>query len=351
MNILTAKTEEQYKQKSSKGGLTSILTYLFLIFIAYSEFGSYFGGYLDQQYIVDSELREDVELNLDVFVHMPCDFIHVNVRDSTFDRKIVSEELKFEDMPFFIPYDTKVNDIPEIITPEMDEILGEAIPASFREKVDMRLYYDENDPDTHHHLPEFNGCHIFGSIPVNRVRGEFQITAKGLGYRDMNAAPKEKINFAHVINEWSFGDFYPYIDNPLDATAKFDKDDPLTAFVYYLSVVPTIYQKLGAEVDTNQYSVSEYRFNSTDKTFRDTGYVPGIFFRYNFESLSIVMTDRRLSFLQFIVRLVAIMSFAVYIASWIFILTDTLLVYFMGPKWSLRYQPEVQSHGILEGKR
>lgn len=319
-----------------------------MLFIAYTEFGNYFGGYVEQQYIVDPEIRENVQINLDLYVHLKCEYIHVNVRDSTMDRKIASEELKFEDMPFFIPYDVRVNDLPHIVTPDMDDILGEAIPAEFREKIDMRSYYDEDDPNTYHHLPELDGCHIFGSVPVNRVSGELQITAKGVGYRDFKTTPTELINFAHVINEFSFGDFYPYIDNPLDASAKFDMDDPQAAYVYYTSVVPTIYQKLGAEVDTNQYSVSEYRYHSNDGSMLQSGYVPGIFFRYNFESLTIVVMDKRLSFLQFVVRLVAIISFAIYIASWFFTLTDLFLVTFIGPKWSLQYQPDIQSHGILE---
>lgn len=286
-------------------------------------------------------MKESVQINMDIFVNIPCGYLEINARDLTMDRHVVSEELVMEDMIFFIPYDTRVNDITEIITPELDEILGEAIPSEFREKIDMRMYYDEENPDAAH-LPDFNGCHIFGSIPVNRVVGELQITVKGMGY-SRERTPLEKINFAHVINEFSFGDFYPYIDNPLDNSAKYD-DDPLTKYVYYTSVVPTLYQKLGAEVDTNQYAVSEYRYNSSE----NKGSVPGIFFKYNFESLSIAITDKRLSFLQFIVRLVAIMSFVFFVASWVFILVDMGLVFFLGPKWSLRYQPDVQSHGILE---
>ncbi|QID87086.1 ER vesicle protein [Saccharomyces pastorianus] len=338
------KTEEQYKKKSTKGGLTSLLTYLFLLFIAWTEFGEYFGGYIDYQYTVDNQVRDTVQINIDLYVNTKCEWLHINVRDQTMDRKLVSEELQLEDMPFFIPYDTKVNDFNEIITPELDEILGEAIPAEFREKLDTRAFFDENDP-MNAHLPEFNGCHIFGSVPVNRVSGELQITAKGLGYLDSRKAPLEDLNFAHVINELSYGDFYPYIDNPLDNTAQFNKDEPLTAYVYYTSVVPTLFQKLGAEVDTNQYSVNDYRYSSKDG---NTKRVLGIFFKYNFEPLSIVVSDVRLSFVQFLVRLVAICSFLVYCASWIFTFLDMALITVMGPKWSLRYQPDAKSKGILD---
>lgn len=341
------KTEEQYKKKSQKGGLSSLLTYLFLIFIAWTEFGNYFGGYVDQQYMVDPDVKESVQINLDLFVKMPCKWIDIHARDLSMDNKIANEELKFEDMTFFIPFDTRINDIKEIITPELDVILGDAIPAEFREKIDTRMYYDENDPSTAHHLPTLDGCHVFGSIPVNRLRGELQITAKGHGYGSFDKAPLDKINFAHVINEFSFGDFYPYIDNPLDNSAKFDMEDPRTAFVYHTNVVPTIYQKLGAEVDTNQYSVGEFRYHQNDNSMANVGLVPGIFFKYNFESLTIMVADKRLSFIQFIIRLVAILSFVVYFASWLFLLVDVSLVALLGPKWSLRYQPDASSQGIL----
>lgn len=342
------KTDEQYKKRSPKGGLTSLLTYLFLIFIAWTEFGNYFGGYVDEQYMVDPAVKEAVQINMDIFVKIPCKWVHVHARDLTMDNKIASEELKFEDMPFFIPYDTRVNDIKKIVTPEMDGILGEAIPAEFREQLDKRMLYDENDPETHKNLPQMNGCHIFGSLPVNHLTGELQITAKGMGYRDYQKAPIDQVDFAHVINEFSFGDFYPYIDNPLDNSAKFDLNDPLTAYVYHINVVPTVYKKLGVEVDTFQYSVGEYRYSNKESTLQNNGMVPGIFFDYNFESLSIEVTDRRLSFIQFIVRLVTIVSFVVYMVSWLFILVDTGLVAVLGPKWSLRYQPDVQSRGLLE---
>lgn len=126
-----------------------MLTYLFLLFIAWTEFGEYFGGYIDQQYVVDSQVRDTVQINMDIYVNTKCDWLQINVRDQTMDRKLVLEELQLEEMPFFIPYDTKVNDINEIITPELDEILGEAIPAEFREKLDTRSFFDESDPNRH----------------------------------------------------------------------------------------------------------------------------------------------------------------------------------------------------------
>ncbi|QLQ79942.1 hypothetical protein HG537_0C05910 [Torulaspora globosa] len=335
------KTDESHKQRSSKGGLSSILTYLFLLFMCWTEFGSYFGGYIDQQYRVDDQVKETFQINMDMYVHMPCKWVHINVRDQTMDRKLVSNELNLEDMPFFVPYGTMVNDMRKIATPALDEILAEAIPAQFRDKMDQNaLKADLGD------IP-FDGCHIYGSVPVNRVSGELQITAKGWGYSDFERAPMSEINFSHVINEFSYGDFFPYIDNPLDSTAKVTVDSPFTGYIYDTSIVPTVYEKLGALVDTNQYAVSERQFNP-NAVQQGSRNIPGIYFRYDFEPLSILIKDQRLSFVQFVIRLVALLSFVVYIASWTFRMVDLILIVTLGPKWSLRYQPSSDSHGILD---
>ncbi|SCV04872.1 LANO_0G13278g1_1 [Lachancea nothofagi CBS 11611] len=329
------KTDAQHVKKSSKGGFTSILTYLFLAFIAWSEFGSFFGGYIDQQYGVSNNLRETAQINMDIFVHMPCEWLTVLVQDRTGDRKLVQEELSLEDLPFYLPPGTVVDGRNEIRSPGLDEILAEAIPAKFREKLDFSGVADGQ---------EFDGCHIFGSIPVNMVKGSLLITARGYSLGDFRRTPPDLINFSHVVNELSFGDFYPFIDNPLDQLGRLT-NDPRTSYHYQTSVVPTTFKKLGAKVDTNQYSLSESEYTVTEFNMR----IPGIMITYNFEALSITISDERISFWQFIVRLVAILSFIVYTISWTFRLTDKVLVLVLGPRWSLRYQSDGrQNTGILE---
>ncbi|CCH59463.1 hypothetical protein TBLA_0B06400 [Henningerozyma blattae CBS 6284] len=344
------KTDDQHIKKSKKVGLTSILTYFFLLLITWTEFGNFFGGYIDQQYIINNDKLQDqvhelVHINLDIYIKLPCKWLDVNSRDITGDHTFVSNYLTFEDMPFFIPYGSKLNILHDIVTPNIDQILGEAIPAEFREKLDTIIPLDENGKP----LYELDGCHVFGQIPVNRVQGELQFTAKGYGYMNWERTPYELINFDHVINEFSFGNFFPYIDNPLDNTAKINLDDPVTSWIYDTSVVPSYYRKLGAEVDTFQYSVSQYSYNGTSlQKMTSSTSVPGIFFKYDFEALSLVLTDHRISFFQFLIRLVAILSFVVYTAAWLFRLLDKVLIITMGPKWSLRYQPAAQSQPLLD---
>ncbi|CUS20178.1 LAQU0S01e00760g1_1 [Lachancea quebecensis] len=329
------KTEEQHVRKSSKGGYTSILTYFFLIFIAWSEFGNFFGGYVDEQYGVSKDLRETVQINMDMFVHMPCKWLEVVVQDHTGDRKLVREELKMESIPFFLPYGTVINERNKIATPGLDEVLAEAIPGQFRDQIDFGSG-DDNQ--------EFNGCHVFGTITVNMVKGDLMVIPRGQSLGGPQRMPLDAINLSHVINEFSFGDFYPYIDNPLDRIARITAEST-TSFHYHTSVVPTIFRKLGAEVDTNQYSLSETEHEGPPQGLR----VPAIIFSYSFEALTITISDERISFWQFVVRLVAILSFFVYIMTWAFTLLDMALVLLLGPKWSLRYQRDGrQKTGILE---
>lgn len=280
-----------------------------------------------------TELRETNPINMDIFVHMPCQWVTLINRDSTGDQRIVANEVSMEEVPFFIPTGTVLNKRNQVRTPELDEILAEAIPGQFREKMD---FGGEEQ--------EYNACHIFGSVPVNMVTGSLLITASGRSARDMKSTPAEIVNLSHVINELSFGEFYPYIDNPLDSTARVSQDGSMS-YHYFTSVAPTTFKKLGAVVKTNQYSVSE-----TEHKNPPAGLLyPAIVISYNFEALTITISDERISFWKFIVRLVAILSFIVYILTWAFAFTDMLLVAILGPKWSLRYQRHgQQKSGLLE---
>ncbi|AET37402.1 Erv41p Ecym_1151 [Eremothecium cymbalariae DBVPG len=329
------KTEQQHVKKSSKGGLTSIVIYLFLLFIAWSEFGSYFGGYIDEQYIVDDEIRTTAQINMNIYVKMPCKYLEVTARDQTGDLQIVSERLNFQDIHFRVPYGTKMTEFNDVISPDLDDILADAIPAQFTSDMpELPMIEGIN----------FDGCSIYGSVPVNKVSGELQITAKGWTYMSTRRTPFSVLNFSHVINELSFGDFFPYIDNTLDGVGRI-ADEPLKAYYYFTSVLPTAYKKMGAEVHTNQYSVDAIEKSSSSHALGPTG----ITISYNFEALKVIIKDERIGFTQFIVRLVAILSFVVYLASLAFRFTDWTLVNLLGSKWSLRYESDKSySKGLLE---
>ncbi|KAL6946962.1 hypothetical protein ACO0QE_001818 [Hanseniaspora vineae] len=339
------KVAEQHQKAATKGNsIKSYLWYAFLLFMLWTEFGSYFGGYIDEYYVVDKKPRTTAQLNLDLFVHSKCQNLDVNFRDKTGDRLLVNELLHFEKMPFFIPHTVKKFDSAiDITTPDMDEIFGKAMPAEFRDAVNTDdLPGSEN----------FDGCHIFGNLPINKVYGALQITAKGHGYRSVSKVSLDEMDFSHVINELSFGEFFPYIDNPLDNIAKLlAPEKRLSKFQYYIDVVPTIYKKLGAILETSQFAVSEtvspVQIGSNGRPVAE---IPGIFFIINFDALSVVVEDVRLNFFQFLAKLVTILCLVFYLFTWFHKLLDKLLVSLGGRKWSL-YYTAAEPKGLLDSEK
>jgi len=72
-------------------------------------------------------------------------------------------------------------------------------------------------------------------------------------------------------------------------------------FQYFLSIVPTTYesQTSGKSLLTNQYAVTEQSRKISSYS------VPGIFFKYDIEPISLTISDRRTALLAFVVRFVA----------------------------------------------
>lgn len=291
---------------------------LFVLFLTYVELGQFFGGEIDHQFKVDNTVQKDLRINMDIVVAMPCNFIHTNVKDLTEDRFLASELLHYEGFSFFVPEGYRRDDNYDVSTPDLDKVMAEGIVAEFRDRGDAK---DSGAP----------ACHIYGSIPVNKVQGDFHITAKGYGYRDRSHVGIESLNFSHVISEFSFGEFYPYIHNPLDATVKLTEEH-LQSYQYYLNVVPTQYKKLGVEIDTNQYSTSLLK---KQYTLEKKG-VPGIFFKYDFEPISLIVEDKRIPFVSFLIRLATIYGGLIIVAKYLYKTFDKVLILLFGKKFAAR---------------
>jgi len=330
------KVDEQHTVSSLRGGLSTILTWLCGLLILWVEVGGYLGGYVDHQFSVDDEVRSDTAINIDILVAMPCEFIHTNVQDITKDRYLAGETLNFVGMSFFTPEHFRINNPnDQHETPDLDEVMQESLKAMFAiagERV------DEKAP----------ACHIFGSIPVNQVKGDFHITAKGYGYRDRLHVPFEALNFSHVIQELSFGEFYPMIRNPLDNSGKV-VDDKLVAFKYYAKVVPTKYERLGVVVDTNQFSLTENILTFERSANGRPSGIPGIYFKYDFEPIKLSIKENRLSFWQFVSRLATIIGGLLVLAGYLYRLYERLLMILFAKKY-VEKDTEKKTGGILDNE-
>ncbi|KAI8596848.1 endoplasmic reticulum vesicle transporter-domain-containing protein, partial [Dissophora ornata] len=150
---------------------------------------------------------------------------------------------------------------------------------------------------------DFKACRITGSFEANKLSGNMHITAVGHGY-DGAHLDHHVMNMTHKIDELSFGELYPTIVNPLDDSFEIS-ESAFEAFQYFLIVVPTIYvDRSKSSLLTNQYSVSEYR-----RTFGDDQGVPGLFFKYEFEPMTLMISEESsMSFGHLLVRLAGLVG-------------------------------------------
>lgn len=310
---------------SVRGSYTTFLTYFFILFMLWVDIGGRLDGYIDHQFSVDDKIREKIDLNVDIIVAMPCKYLDANVRDVTEDRIMAEELLNFEGVrvpPYFW---TMTPEKKEIRSFDIDSVLQNSLEADYIGQ-GRRVNVD---------LP---ACRISGTIPINRVQGDFHITAEGYGYLGSNIADESDLNLTHMINEFSFGTFYPYIDNSLDRTSQ-STDHKRHTFHYNLKVIPSVFGRLGLEVETTQYSVQMYE--------TDDKYVPGIFFKYDFEPIKMSMIEKRLSFMQFLIRVATIVGGLWVIASWLYRVSEKLIVLVMGEEYARR--GEEKKGGLLDG--
>ena len=165
-------------------------------------------------------------------------------------------------------------------------------------------------------------------------------------------------NFSHIINELSFGPFFPGLDNPLDATVS-TTPFHFFKFQYYASVVPTIYTEDSSRLSlspppakkhhgsdaqrvshanepmhnadpvdgsifsgnpntvyTNQYAVTEQSYAVGENM------VPGIFVKYDIEPILLLVSEDWGGFLALLVRLINVVSGVLVAGTWCWQLTD-----------------------------
>lgn len=150
-----------------------------------------------------------------------------------------------------------------------------------------------------------SGCRISGKFPLNKVDGKLNIfptptsrmTVMGFPIAVINQA----VNFSHKIHKLSFGSDYPGQINPLEGAAENTHEFGFQ-FNYFVSVVPTIYKGLlGRKISSNQYAVHEF-------TTQNSRNLPGIFFTYSLEAMSLTVDANRSFIHTFFVRLCGIIG-------------------------------------------
>ncbi|RUS32729.1 hypothetical protein BC938DRAFT_474494 [Jimgerdemannia flammicorona] len=285
------KVEVENQQRSDKGGMLTILLTLILLLLTLAELRDYRKLNHTYEFLVDQHIDSKIQINVDLTIAMQCNALSVNVLDVAGERLYLTQNLHI------VPTSFEIGRARPLGAGRQRELnIRRILKAARMNKAPDSTTIGSGDD---------GACRILGSFEVNKVNGNLHITSLGHGYSGAHTE-HDAINFTHRIDEFSFGPLYPSINNPLDDSVEISNTH-FEAFQYFISVVPTIYiDNADNTLMTNQYSVTDYR-----KTFdheNSRGMIPGLFFKYEIEAISVRITEHRQTFRYFIVRLCGILG-------------------------------------------
>ena len=158
-----------------------------------SEIGRWWRGTETHNFAVEKGVSRSMQTNLDIVVHMLCSDLHINVQDAAGDQILAATQLKRDPTRWSQWVDAKgIHKLGK--DSEGRVVTGEGW---------QHLGHDEGFGEEHVHdivalgkkrakwskTPRLRGqadsCRIYGSLDLNKVQGDFHITARGHGYREM----------------------------------------------------------------------------------------------------------------------------------------------------------------------
>lgn len=162
-----------------------------------------------------------------------------------------------------------------------------------------------------------DACRIYGSAVLNKVAGNFHITAGkslNLPRGHIHISPfisENDYNFTHRIHRLSFGDPSPGIIHPLEGD-EYVTQTNMMLYQYFIEVVPTTVKTFVTNMNTYQYSVKQLA-RPIDH-FKGSHGMPGIFFKYDMSALKVTVRQERDNLAMFLARLCSIVG-GIYVCS------------------------------------
>ncbi|CAB0005666.1 unnamed protein product [Nesidiocoris tenuis] len=324
--------KDDFIQRSPVGGIVSIVAYVIICSVIFFEIRYYWDSDVAFHFVPDTDMHAKLKVNVDITVAMPCYSIDADIIDSTDENFRVFGVLEEEDAWFEMSEKQRAHfdDIRYFNTylrEEMhavNELLWKQAHSFQPASVPKHEILPSQKPDA---------CRIFGSLELNKVAGNFHVAAgkaiplaNGEGHVHtelFNFGIPRKIlshdddplvaflqfppirdmprhNFSHRIHHMSFGDSSVGIIHPLDGDEKITQE-PSTSYQYFIEIVPTDVETFLTKAKTYQYSVKD-NLRIIDHNSGSHG-MPGIFFKYDFSALKVIVTQTREPLFQFFIRL------------------------------------------------
>lgn len=307
------KVPESYQETTTSGGTISILVFLFISVLVISEVVYLLDSDIKYSYVVDKDALDKMRINIDLTVAMECQDVGADVIDLSGSSINTETSLKLEPTHFkmsrnqaqwwsafhaFRQHDEGYRSINDISS--MSLLFGHALPTYMPPKEGNEFAGKDHD-----------ACRIYGNVEVNKVAGNFHITAgKSVphprGHAHLSSLVSElNYNFSHRIDLLSFGEPHPGIINPLDGDLMIT-DKGYQMYQYYIKIVPTYIKTFKHDMNAHQYSVTQ-RSRTINHQSGSHG-VPGIFFKYDFSAVCVKVKEERKEFGQFLIRLCGIIG-------------------------------------------
>ncbi|KAM0756368.1 DUF1692-domain-containing protein [Meredithblackwellia eburnea MCA 4105] len=288
------KTQPTYKERTTRGGVLTVVLALLLGLLIWTELREYLYGEPDYEFYVEKHIGKQLQLNFDATIATPCHYLTVDVRDAVGDRLHISDEFKKDGTSFEIGQAQRLQNLKHLTGTSASKVIHQSRQTSKKNRV---------FPKTAHLVPDGPACRVYGTMEVKKVTGNLHVTTLGHGYLSWEHTDHALMNLSHVIHEFSFGPFFPRISQPLDNSVE-TTGAHFHIFQYFLSVVSTTYVDARRRVlETSQYSVTDM----SRETEHGKG-VPGIFFKYDLEPMSVTVRERTTTLFQFLIRLAGIVG-------------------------------------------
>ena len=185
-----AKSKPQYVTRTSGGGKWTVAMIVVSLVLFWSGLGRWWRGGENHTFAVEKSIGHSLQINLDIILKMPCQDLRVNVQDAAGDRIMAASRLQEDATHWSQWVDSKgVHKLGK-------DSNGRAVTGAG--------WHDEGFGEEHVHdivslgkkkakwaktprtwgMGTADSCRIYGSLDLNRVQGDFHITARGHGYME-----------------------------------------------------------------------------------------------------------------------------------------------------------------------
>lgn len=304
------KVHEGYTIATTSGGTISILSFIIIIILVYSEVHYYGSSQLKFEYSVDQDIDSKLKINLDITVAMPCAMIGADILDVTNQNtktfgKLEEEPTYFELSPRQRSHWDTMQKINSYIREEYHAIQELMWKDGYTNML-SGLPSSDSIP-----VGEPDACRLRGSLIVNKVSGNFHIIGgkhipHPAGHAHLSAFLGDSdFNFSHRIEKFSFGDSIAGVFGPLEGDEKIASSN-YHLYQYYIKVVPTELSNPPASQIAFQYSVTEQERPINHQA--GSHGVPGIYFKYDMSFVKVKVSLEKHSLWRFLVRLCGIIG-------------------------------------------